>query len=292
MRGVVSFDDFVEALEGLKGNTRASHQAFRRLMLRYYELHGRSFPWRETRDPYRILVSEVMLQQTQTHRVAAKYPKFIKKYRTIRALAQAPQNEVLKAWAGLGYYRRARNLHRAAIAICEHHNGRVPYDRAELRALPGIGDYTAAAISTFAHGNPAPMIETNIRSVYLHGFFRGRHNVSDREILAIIEETLEPKRCREWFYALMDFGVELKKARPGINTRSRHYHKQSPFEGSDRQIAAQILRQVLESSSGVRLSRLQRAFNIPIERLGRVVRRLIADGLVQAPTEKTVRAVV
>lgn len=291
MRRMAVFEDFLSALEDLESDTPAARKAFRRRMLRYYDLHGRVFPWRETRDPYRILVSEIMLQQTQTQRVAVKYPEFIKRFPSIRALARASQSEVLRAWEGLGYYRRARNLHRAAIAICEYYKGRVPRQLHELRSLPGVGDYTAAAVSVFAFDTPVAMIETNIRSVYLHVFFRGKRSVSDRDIRVLVEETLDRGRCREWFYALMDFGVELKKVRPGINARSRHHTKQSTFEGSDRQIAARILRQALQSTKGMRLVELRREFNISEKRLVRVVKRLIADGLIEPSPGNKIRAV-
>lgn len=220
-------------------------QRFRRVVRSFYRSNGRDFPWRRTQDPYQILVSEVMLQQTQTQRVAERFPVFIHQFPNIRALAAARQSEVIRAWEGLGYYRRARNLHRAAQEVVSECNGEIPDSYDHLRALPGIGEYTAAAVSAFAFNRAVPMIETNIRAVYLYVFFKEQEGVSDRRILALIEETMPKSGVREWFYSLMDLGVELKRATPRINHASRHHTKQKPFHGSDRRVAAMVLRYVI-----------------------------------------------
>ena len=277
----MNFDRYLVKLDALIAAKKLTPNAFQRLVMGFYEDNRRPFAWRETRDPYKILVSEIMLQQTQTSRVEERYPTFLKAFPTIKALANASQADVLKAWEGLGYYRRARNLHRAAIAVHEEYGGKMPNSFDELIALPGLGHYTAAAVSVFAFEKPTPMIETNIRSVYLYGFCSGRTKVSDRELMQLIHDTMDTKRCRDWFYALMDFGVALKRARPGINAQSKHHTKQSKFEGSDRQIAATILKIVVASKRGVAVSEIQKHVNAEVERVEKAVRRLENDGLIR-----------
>jgi A/G-specific adenine glycosylase len=214
---------------------------FRRTIRTFFRKHGRVFPWRQTRDPYAILLSEIMLQQTQTDRVVPKYEAFLKMYPNVSSLAQATTPALLKVWKGLGYNRRALHLRKAAQEICERYAGKVPHSIEELDALPGIGPYSAAAIATFAFGARASFIETNIRSVYLHTFFRDRQNVTDREILAVIGNSLPRQNLRTWYYGLMDYGVHLKKIHKSINKRSAHYQRQSPFKGSWRQKRGQIV---------------------------------------------------
>jgi A/G-specific adenine glycosylase len=150
-----------------------------------------------------------------------------------------------------------------------------------LVALPGLGHYTAAALSVFAFNTPTAMIETNIRSVYLYAFYRKRRGVSDREVMKLIHDTMDTRRCREWFYALMDFGVALKKARPGINTRSKHHTKQSAFEGSDRQIAARALKTIVSSKRSIALAELVGLLGADCERVQKAVDRLERDGLIR-----------
>lgn len=217
-------------------------KTFQRKIWQFYRTHKRDFPWRTTHDPYRILVSEVMLQQTQTERVVPYYTRWLKLFPTFRALARARQADVLKAWQGLGYNRRALALKRCADQVVHMHRGKLPRDVKELQNLPGIGPYTAAALCVFAFDMPVPMIETNIRRVYLQYFFPRRHNVPDAEVLMRIEKTMDHKHPREWFYALMDYGALLPKLLPNANRRSRHYAKQSKFEGSHRQVRGAVLK--------------------------------------------------
>jgi A/G-specific adenine glycosylase len=238
---------------------------FRKAVRGFYRSCGRDFAWRKTRDPYRVLVSEIMLQQTQTQRVAERFPLFLQAFPNLRALARAPQSDVIRAWEGLGYYRRARNLHRAAQAVVELHGGRIPESYDALRALPGVGAYTAAAVSAFAFDRGVAMIETNIRSVYLYVFFRESRAVSDREILELVAATMPAKNVREWFYALMDLGVELKKQAPRINHASRHHKAQTPFKGSDRRVAAQVLRYIVTSARPVSKAALAKEIRRSIE---------------------------
>ena len=222
-------------------------QAFRAQILAFYGHSGRSFAWRKTKNPYKILVSEIMLQQTQASRVTKKYPEFLRVFPTVKALAEAPLADVLAVWQGMGYNRRARYLREAAQKIIREHKGRMPKTEAGLRALPGIGHYTANAILAFAHNEPRVFIETNIRRVFIHYFFRDKQEVSDKEILILVEATLDTKNPREWYYALMDYGAELPKlAKKNSNIQSKHYAKQSKFKGSLRELRGKIVRRLGE----------------------------------------------
>ncbi len=218
-------------------------EAFRKHVLDYWRRHGRhELPWRKTTDPYHILVSEVMLQQTQVDRVIPKYLEFFTAFPTFRALSRAPVARVLKVWQGLGYNRRALMLQRCAEAVVSKHGGRLPEEYDLLIALPGIGPYTAGAVSAFAFNIARPMIETNIRRVYIHHFFPGKKNVSDAQLLPVVERTMDIKNARRWYSALMDYGTYLVTQTENPNTRSRHYVRQAKFEGSDRKVRGAILR--------------------------------------------------
>jgi A/G-specific adenine glycosylase len=225
-------------------------KAFGAQIWAFYEHSGRhDLPWRKTKDPYKILVSEVMLQQTQIARVLEKYPQFLKVFPNVRSLADVPLSRVLSVWQGMGYNRRARFLRDTAQKIMREHNGRVPKTEEGLRALPGIGHYTANAILTFAHNEPRVFIETNIRRVFIHHFFKDKQNVSDREVLPLVEATVDPKNPREWYYALMDYGAHLPKiARKNPNTQSKHYVRQSAFKGSVRELRGKIVRALNDGS--------------------------------------------
>lgn len=215
---------------------------FQSIITDYYQSHKRSFPWRETTDPYKILVSELMLQQTQTDRVIPKFNAFINRYPTVKSLADAAIPELLSLWSGLGYNRRALYLHKTAQTVTKDYGGRLPETEIELQKLPGIGAYTAGAIMAFAYDKETIFIETNIRRVFLHFFFPDSDKVPDSEIKKIIEQTLPSNDFRNWYYALMDYGVYLAKSGVNANTRSKHYTKQSKFEGSRRQLRGMILK--------------------------------------------------
>ena len=211
----------------------------------FYDGEGRhDLPWRKTTDPYKILVSEIMLQQTQVTRVLPKYTAFLKQFPTTKKLAEASLGEVLVAWQGLGYNRRSKFLKQAAEAVMREYKGKWPKTLPELRALPGIGSYTAGAVMNFAYNEPVPLIETNVRTVYIHHFFHNEVGVTDAELIPIIERTLDTKNPREWNWALMDYGTHLKKTVGNLSKRSKHYTKQSTFKGSDRQIRGAILREL------------------------------------------------
>lgn len=222
---------------------------FHTLILSFWRRHGRcDLPWRKTEDPYKILVSEVMLQQTQVARVIPKYEEFVAKFPTFRALARARVQEVLRCWQGLGYNRRALMLHRCAQTIVREHAGKLPDHFETLRTLPGIGPYTAGAVLVFAFNQPRAIIETNIRRVYLHHYFPHEKKVSDALLMPIIERTMDRKNPRQWFSALMDYGSWLATEIENPNIRSTQYTRQSKFEGSLRQLRGRVLRAIVQQN--------------------------------------------
>jgi len=218
-------------------------EEFRSEVWDFWKREGRhDLPWRKTKGPYKVLVSEVMLQQTQVPRVIEKYTSFLKKFPTVEALARAPLSEVLREWSGLGYNRRGKFLRDAAIVIVEAYDGRVPKDVHALRAIPGIGNYTASAIRAFAFNLPGTLIETNIRTAYIHYFFADKKQVSDAAILAIADKAAQEQDPREWHWALMDYGAFIKKTHGNLSRKSAIYTKQSKFEGSLRQVRGAIMK--------------------------------------------------
>ena len=221
-------------------------QNFRQTVFDHFQLHGRSFPWRETQDPYAIWISEIMLQQTQTDRVVPKYTAFLRAFPTPKALEEAEIQEVLKLWQGLGYNRRGIALHNAAKIIMSEYRGKLPQSEAQLRKLPGIGTYTSAAICAFAYNLPVIMIETNIRRAFIHHFFSDQEGVSDSELFPLIEQAVDHENPRIWYYALMDYGAWLAKQVPNPNRRSKHYTKQGTFAGSNRQLRGMLVRLSLQ----------------------------------------------
>jgi A/G-specific adenine glycosylase len=237
-------------------------------------------PWRRTRDPYCILVSEIMLQQTQVDRVLQKYAEFIKTFPDLQALAQAPLSKVLKVWQGMGYNRRALSLKKLAESVVQEYAGMLPTDPGELLRLPGIGPYTASAVYAFVHNRPCLFIETNIRRVYIHLFFDDREHVRDAEIMPILEKTLDRKNPRDWYYALMDYGVKLRREVRNPNRRSAHYQKQPAFHGSNRQARGLILKTLLKNRSMTKRA-LKKTLPSHPGALDQVLEGLLKDGLLQ-----------
>jgi A/G-specific adenine glycosylase len=262
------------------GLSPSSVRAFRELIYHFYRTNRRAFPWRRTRNPYRILVSEFMLQQTQTARVETRYGAFLRAFPRISALAKAPAREVLSLWQGLGYNRRALALRNAARMVVERHGGRLPRSPDELVKLPGVGKATAAALSAFAYGEPRVLVETNIRRVFIHYFFRDREGVRDAEIAPVAAAVLDREDPRNWYYALMDHGVYLRKHFPNANRRSAHYAAQSPFEGSSRQLRGKILR-ALVSSGGMTRAALAKAVGSRPEKVHGAVAALVEEGFLR-----------
>lgn len=209
----------------------------------------RDLPWRDTHDPYAILLSEVMLQQTQVSRVMGRWEQWLETFPTIADLASAPLPPVLELWQGMGYNRRALNLKRCAEEVVAMHDGVVPSDKKALLALPGIGPSTSAGVRIFAFRQPDMYLETNVRAVFIHELFPGRESVADKELVSLVEATCpQDARVRVWYYALLDYGAYLKKTMTNPTRRSKHYTRQSKFEGSHRQKRAYLLRRVIDDA--------------------------------------------
>lgn len=221
-------------------------ELFLEILWDYYAQSGRTaLPWRTPEpdgsfDPYKIMVSELMLQQTQVARVISKYELFLREFPNVRRLASADLGDVLRVWQGLGYNRRAKFLWQAAQRVQEL--GSFPDAASALVKLPGIGVNTAGAIMAYAYNQPVVFIETNVRTVYIHHFFHDHATVADKEIIALVEQTVDHEHPREFYWALMDYGSFLKATVGNLNKVSKHYTKQSKFHGSKRQIRGQIIR--------------------------------------------------
>ncbi len=183
-----------------------------------------------------------MLQQTQVDRVIPKYNAFLKQFPNVKILAKAPLGDVLRAWSGLGYNRRAKMLWACASEVADKYGGKFPKTKTELVGLPGIGPYTAGAVLAFAFNTPEPLIETNVRTAYLFHFFPGKDGVNDKELMPIIEATLDQKEPRLWYNALMDYGAWIKRIYGNHSARSKHHTKQSTFKGSNRELRGALLR--------------------------------------------------
>ena len=219
----------------------ATAQEFQEVIRRHGTHLYRDMPWRRDTRPYYVLVSELMLQQTQVARVIPKFEQFIRTFPDIPALAKAPLAEVLKLWQGLGYNRRAKFLHQAARLAVDEYDGEIPSDELNLLRLPGVGKNTAGAIRAYAYNQPSIFIETNIRTVYTYHFFVDDSKVADQEIISKLEATLDRKHPREFYWALMDYGAHLKSEGVKTNHRSVGYKKQSRLEGSLRQMRGRII---------------------------------------------------
>ncbi len=254
--------------------------AFRKIVYDHFRRSGRDLPWRYTTNPYHIMVSEIMLQQTQVDRVAEKYQSFIKRFPSITSLARARLSSVLKAWQGLGYNRRAKFLHQAAQQIVRQHGGRFPQTQDALVELPGIGEHTAAAIMAYAYDAPVVYIETNIRSVFIHHFFPTRKKVSDAALLPYVEKMLDRKHPRRWYSALMDYGTWLKREHGNASRRSRHYTRQLPFAGSVRQVRGAIIRELTQHRH-LSTRSLPTRLGFPAGRVRPAVRQLVDEGMVR-----------
>lgn len=218
-------------------------KTFRSDVWSFYKKHGRhTLPWRKTRDPYRILVSEIMLQQTQVDRVVPYYKAWFKVFPTIHVLAKAPLKDVLRAWQGLGYNRRAKMLHETAKIISKNHNGVFPKTYEALTALPGVGAYTAGAVLAFAFNENGVFVETNIRTVITHHFFSKKKQVDDAQVYAVLQKISPQGSARQWNWALMDYGAHLKRSGVRVNAKMKGYVKQKKFQGSAREARGAILK--------------------------------------------------
>lgn len=256
-------------------------EKFSNLLGEFYRQSARDLPWRHpeadgTFDPYKILVSEMMLQQTQVQRVVPKYEQFLAVFPTLKALSEAPLGDVIGTWQGLGYNRRARYLRDACDIIMKQYDGRFPQSIETLTTLPGIGHNTAAAILVYAYNQPHVFVETNIRTVFIHHFFDNAETVTDKNILPLIEQTMDRKNPRLFYWALMDYGTHLKQTTGNASRRSAGYRKQSAFEGSLRQLRGVILRELQAGS----VSTLELEKRCADTRFKQALGSLIKDGLV------------
>lgn len=238
----------------------------------------RDMPWRTDTRPYYVLVSEIMLQQTQVDRVIPKFNEFIKTFPTETELAGAPLSAVLQQWSGLGYNRRAKYLHEAAKKITHDYGGNFPDTLEGLLSLPGVGANTAGAIMAYSFNAPAVFIETNVRTVYFYHFFEEDEVVSDSELRKIVENTLDTEHPREWYWALMDYGSYLKRQGAGALKKSKHYKKQSALKGSLRETRGAIIKR-LAASGGVDIAVLRAAVAMD-DRFDDALQGLTRDGLV------------
>ncbi len=299
--------------------TSRSISRFQHEVLSYYETNGRSLPWRETIDPYAILISEIMLQQTQVDRVINYYKKWLRLWPTIDSLARAERKAVLTQWQGLGYNNRAIRLHETAKIIVSEFSrdvlkavrltadGRqkkadakrttsdvirdmsyavpptVARRQSSVTSLPGIGPYTSCAVRIFSQNEDIVTVDTNIRRILIHEFNLAE-DLSDKELWALAQQCLPQGRSRDWHNALMDYGATLVTSRStGIKPRTQ----QSAFEGSDRQIRSTILKHLLASEKGEPIIRLQALVGeTNFSRLQRIIFGLVKDGVIEKKSEK------
>jgi len=258
---------------------------FQKTVLDYYREHGRhELPWRKTKDPYKILVSEVMLQQTQVERVKPFYTAFLVRFPTPQALAEAPLGDVLMQWQGLGYNRRAKMLQEGVKEVWEKDKGQFPKTVEGLEALRGVGPYTARAIAAFAYNQEVVFIETNLRTVITHHFFKNSESVDDKEILKILSKAyprnLSDISSREWYAALMDYGSYLKRSGVRINKKSKTYTKQSTFTGSDREARGALLKELTKGPQS--MARLTTILGDDrVSQMEKQLQKLLTEGLVE-----------
>ena len=256
-------------------------QIFVRTVREYYTEYGRhTLPWRKTHNPYRILVSEIMLQQTQVERVVPKYQAFLKMFPAVQTLAAASLGEVLRAWQGLGYNRRAKLLHVCAQTVVNELQGKWPRTHAGLVALPGVGPYTASAVLAFAFNIPTTLIETNVRTVYLHHFFPNETDVPDSVLIPVITRTLDTEHPRAWYAALMDYGNYLKSTVGSKSRASKHHVRQSVFTGSNRQIRGAIIRLLSTTSTATQKTVATELSTFALARITEQLAVLVREGMI------------
>lgn len=253
--------------------TKDHIKRFQKKVFSFYHTHQRSLPWRQTTDPYKILLSEIMLQQTQVTRVITYYHQWISQWSTIKAFAAAPCADVLKAWMGLGYNTRAVRLHNAAKKIVTKYHGDVLDAMRHYQDIPGVGRYTAHAVQIFASNADIVTVDTNIRRIFITEFHLPE-TVSEKDLWTLAEQCLPKGRSRDWHNALMDYGaLHLTAQNTGIKPKTR----QTRFQGSDRQIRAQILRHLLQQPES--FTDLQSMFTLDRSRLKTILDKMINDAL-------------
>ena len=238
----------------------------------------RDMPWRANTEPYFVLVSELMLQQTQVDRVIPKFRQFMEAFPSIAALADGSLADVLIVWSGLGYNRRAKFLHEAAKKVVADYGGVIPGTFEELVKLPGVGPNTAGAMLAYSFNQSAIFIETNIRTVYFHHLFYDEPSISDAELKEKVTETIDQEHPREWYWALMDYGSYLKRQGASHIDQSKHYKKQTPLKGSLREVRGLIVKQLSKEERTLH----QLKADLPDdERFEKALSALRKEGLVQ-----------
>ena len=255
-------------------------EEFKKTVWDYYHNNYRSMPWRSEINPYSVMVSELMLQQTQVQRVVLKFNEFMVRFPTIESLAQATLSDVLETWIGLGYNRRAKFLKQSADIIVNDRDGKFPSSMEDWMKLPGFGKNTASAVLVYSQNEPFVFIETNIRSVFIYHFFQSLNSVNDKDIEALVELTIDKDNPREWYWALMDYGTYLKKEFGNLSRKSSLYATQSKFKGSFRQKRANVLKIVVERKV-VSFEELQLITNYKSEELNSVLEKLIEENFVK-----------
>jgi A/G-specific adenine glycosylase len=249
---------------------------FKKIVWSYYKKNKRAMPWRDDVSPYSVFISEVMLQQTQVARVLIKYPQFVTRFPNFKSLVDANTPTLLSEWQGMGYNRRVLYLQSAAEIIMTKYKGLLPNDPILLDELPGIGSATSCSIVAFAYNKPVIFIETNIRRVFIHHYFKDKENISDKDILPLVERTVDTKKVREWYWALMDYGAYLGKLIDNPNKKSKHYVKQKKFEGSVREVRGGVLKLLLRKSYS--LNDLKKVYSD--ERLFTALEQLEKEGFI------------
>jgi A/G-specific adenine glycosylase len=243
--------------------TSSEKQRFKRKVYKHYNNHGRKLPWRETNNPYHILVSV-----------------FIKTFPTLRSLAKAPLDKLLRTWQGLGYNRRALMLQKCAQQIVKEYKGVIPDTPELLKKLPGLGKATSASICAFAFNKPVIFIETNIRTVFIYEFFPKKKDVTDDELLPLVAQALDKINSYTWYSAIMDYGAHLKKRHPNPSRKSAHHSRQSKFEGSDRQIRGKVLK-ILLNQNKLSFAKLSEKVTADTIRFKRILKGLAEEGFIR-----------
>lgn len=247
---------------------------FQDKIFQFYKEHGRTLPWRNTTDPHHILISEIMLQQTQVSRVVSYYTQWVTRWPTLSDLAHTSYGDVLRMWMGLGYNRRAQYLHQTAKIIDHDFDGDLLFALQQQHKLPGIGPYTSKAVQIFATNADLAAVDTNIRRIYIHELHLPE-TLSDSEVCSYAEQCLPKGRSREWHNALMDYGaLSLTAAKTGIKPKTR----QSKFEGSDRQVRATILRTLLQHPFA--FAELQQMLHINQARLEQILTKMANEDVI------------
>lgn len=258
-------------------------EEFNLFLKKYYTEKKRILPWRENINSYHIFVSEFMLQQTQVSRVINYFNTFIEKFPTFNALSQAPQSAILESWSGLGYNRRAMYLHQGAKVITEEYKELIPSCVKTLKKIKGIGEYTASALITYSYNIPTIFVETNIRTVCFSIFeqYFNEEKISDKNLIKLIQQIIDRENPREWYYAMMDLGTELKKILPQFHLKkSSSYQKQSLFRGSIREIRGKIIK-FLTKNNQQKVIRKEVELLCKDPRVDTCITNLIKEGLIE-----------